>query len=536
MATVSELVTRFGFEIDDHALKELSEGIELVKEGIIGLGEALIGEAVGLYELVHHAAEAGVHLKIMSAETGIAADKLQELQFRAKLADVSTDELNQSMNLLARNMIQAKQGSEEARKHFRQLGISTAELRSGTLTTDKALDRIATTFEKLPDGPQKTALAMEVFGRGGAKMVQVLNTLHNEISPVNRKILEMSMITDAQIEASEEFHIQMETLKTGFAGVARIIGFGLIPAATEAIELMKKWLVENYDIIKADLTEFVLGMVAAFKLTLRIVNALVQAFSGLAHGIGGVKIMTELLLGAFAVLMGASILIGIGKVTEAVVALASSFRVASLEAVGLQLAIGAAFVVLLLVMEDIYSFFQGKDSFLGDILNVLPEIGKLFKSTFEPIFEPIVKLITMMTEGFGSWGEIFKTLGVLIVNFLLLPLRAVVASVGAIASIIGRLSGSAGVKAFAAGTSDFADNYLKLNANGPSGVTPQDAVGAGADASKQVNNKVAVEQTFVFPPGTDPALVGDKIGTKATDGFEDVLRLTQRSTSNGGAY
>lgn len=536
MATVSELVTRFGFEIDDKALKELSEGIELVKEGIIGLGEALIGEAVGLYELVSHAAEAAVKLKIMSAETGIAAERLQELQFRAKLADVSADDLNQSMNLLARNMIQAKQGSEEARKHFRQLGISTAELRSGTLTTDKALDRIATTFEKLPDGPQKTALAMEVFGRGGAKMVQVLNQLHNEIDPTNRKILEMSMITDEQIESSEKFHVNLETLKTGFVGVARVIGFGLIPAATEAIELMKKWLVENYDIIKTNLTEFMLGLVAAFKLTLKIVNALVQAFSGFAHSIGGVRIATELLLGAFALLSGLSILAGIGKVTEAVYALAGSFQVASLSAVALQVAIGAAFIILLLVMEDIYSFFQGKDSFLGDLLSALPELGRIFKGVFEPIFVPLVAIISKITEGIGTWGDLFKALGALILNVILAPFRLVFETIGAIGSLAGRLTGSEALKTFSKNMSEGSDLF-QANLNGPNGISPQDAVGAGGTSnSKQVNNKVDLNQQFIFPAGTDPTTVGPKITSSVSDGLDDVLRQTQRSTSNGGQY
>lgn len=536
---IKELVTRFGFEIDDKGLKELQEGIDAVKEGLLHLGELLVGEAVGLYELVERTSEAGVQLKIMTQETGLAADKLQELQFRAKLADVSTEELNQSMNFLARNLEQARMGSEEARKHFRMLGISTAEIRNGTATADVVLKRMAKTFEHMPDGPRKTGLAMEIFGRSGARMVPFLNRLNETLDPVNQKIMQMSMITEAQIEQSEAFHINLETLKTALLGVARVVGFGLMPVATEIVESMKKWVIQNKDLIVTNLTEFVKGMAAALKLTIKIVDALVQSFAGLAHGIGGVRIGTEFLLGAMAVLSGISVLFGIGKVIMAVKELAASFAIADAAAAAIPIAIGAAMVAIFLIMEDIYSFFNGKKSFTGDLLKVLPEIGKLFKTIFEPIFEPFVAIITMITEGFGSWKDIFKELGVLIINVLLLPLRTLVGTIGAISSIIGRLTNSEKLKGFAQSASDFADNYLKVSAGpeaSPTGIGPSAATSTAPVNSRQTNNQLQVQQNFNFPPGTDPAAVGDKISSSVSSGLDDVLRSTQRSTYNGGAY
>lgn len=535
---LKEIVTRFGFEIDDHGLKELEEGISSIKEGLLHLGELLIGEAVGLYELVEKTSEAGVKLKIMTQETGLAAEKLQELQFRAKLADISVDQLNQSMNFLARNLEQARQGSEEARKHFRMLGVSTAEIKAGTATADVVLQRMAKTFEHLPDGPRKTGLAMEIFGRSGARMVPFLNKLNEALTPVNRQILEMSIVTEAQIEQSEEFHVSLETLKTGLLGITRVVGFGLMPVATEIVESMKKWVIQNKDLITANLTEFVKGMAAALKVTIKIVDALVESFSGLAHSIGGVRVTTELLLGTMAILSGLTVLFGIGKLTQAVYSLATAFGVANAAAAIVPTLIGAALVSIFLIMEDIYSFFNGKNSFLGDLLSVLPEIGNLFKSVFEPIFEPFVALITMITDGTATWGKAFEALGTIIVNAVLSPLRAVFSIIAGISSVFGRLTGLNGFRAAAEGIQAFSEDItVKGLSDSLGSLGPQAAVaGAGGGSGRQTNNSVQLSQQYNFPPGTDPATVVDKIANSTSSGLDDVLRSTNRSTSSGGDY
>lgn len=531
---LKELITRFGFEIDDKGLKDLQEGIDAAKEGILHLGEALVGEAVSLYELVTKTAEAGVELKHMSQESGIAADRLQELQFRAKLTDVSTQELNQSMFFLNRNLNEARNGSEQARKHFRLLGISVQELRSGTLTTDQVLQRIAKTFDKLPDGPRKAGFAAEVFGRSGARMIPFLHNLNEALDPVNAKILQMSLITQEEIEASEAFHTNVETLKMGLLGIARVIGFGLMPTATQVVETMKKWIVVNRELIVSNLTEFVKGMANALKLTLAITDALVKSFAGFAHAIGGVRIATELMLGGFAVLSGVTVLFGIGKVIQAVVELGNSFAIANLKAAIIPVAIGAAMVALLLIMEDIYSFFNGKKSFTGDLLNKLPEIGKAFKAVFEPIFGPIVTLITKVQDGLYSWKDIFKQLGVILVNVLLTPIRAIVSQVGGLSSVIGRIFGNDTLKKFGSAALDTAGN-IKLDDVVPSSIGPKGALSAQGGASKQVNNDINQTLEFNFPPGTEPTSVSDKIQGSVSSGLDEVLRKTNQSTYDGGS-
>ena len=206
MATVKELITRFGFEIDDKGLKDLEGGISAVKDGLLGLGVVAGGAALSLFEIVKHAAEGGDQLTKMSQRLGIGVEQLNELTFAAGLADVGMEEFGQSMTFLNRNIDQAKSGSPELRKAFRELGISGEQLRSGTVNAGNALGVIGKKFAALPDGPKKVALAMDVFGRSGAKMIPFLNSLSEGLTPVQQKVLEMNAVTKEQAKSGEEFN------------------------------------------------------------------------------------------------------------------------------------------------------------------------------------------------------------------------------------------------------------------------------------------------------------------------------------------
>lgn len=535
MATIKELITRFGFEIDDKGLKDLESGISAAKDGILGLGVVMGGAAISLFGLVKSTADAKDELYKMSQRLGIEVEQLRQLSFMGKISGMSMDEMGLSLTFLNRNLENAKNGAPDAAKAFRQVGISGEMLRSGGVKADTALKILGERFATLPDGPKKVALAMEIFGRSGARMIPFLNRYTHGLTPLQQKVMAMGATTKESAEMGEEFNDSLHVMQVAIASVGKTVGTGLLPVAKEIVEQITKWIVENKDLIKTNLTGFVNALTASLKFSIKIADIFIKSLSGLANGLGGAETATKMLLMTFSILSGASLLIGIGKLVQAVVVLGNSLAIANLKAAAIPALIGAAVVALFLIMEDIYSFFTGKDSFLGDLLSILPEIGKAFSSIFDPIFEPFVNAITMITDGFGDWKDVFKELGVLVVNVLLMPIRLIVSSVAGFASVVGRIFNNDALKSFAAGAQEISDK-IKLDSRMPgasiTGVTPQDAVGAGG---KQVANRVDVKQEFNFPPGTDPLAVGDKIASKATDGFDDVLRATSFATSNGGA-
>ncbi|MFN7508134.1 MAG: hypothetical protein ACK5YV_15070 [Betaproteobacteria bacterium] len=106
---------------------------------------------------------------------GLSAEDLSAFQFSARAAGVSSEELTGGLSKFAQVLEDARNGSEEAERTVAALGIGLGELRSGTLTTEGALERAADALSKYADGFEKTALARDAFGRGGAKFITFLS-------------------------------------------------------------------------------------------------------------------------------------------------------------------------------------------------------------------------------------------------------------------------------------------------------------------------------------------------------------------------
>ena len=106
---------------------------------------------------------------------GLSAADLSAFQFSARAAGVSSEELTGGLSKFAQVLEDARNGSEEAERTVSALGIGLGELRSGTLTTEGALSRAADALAKYADGFEKTALARDAFGRGGAKFITFLS-------------------------------------------------------------------------------------------------------------------------------------------------------------------------------------------------------------------------------------------------------------------------------------------------------------------------------------------------------------------------
>ena len=129
--------------------------------GIVALGKSAIDTADAFGKL--------------STRTGIAADKLLAYVNAGKLADVSQSDLETGLRTLARTQVEASEGVATYADAYAKLGVSVKN-QDGTLkNSDQLLSDIADRFQDLPNGPEKAAVAMDIFGRSGQKMITLLN-------------------------------------------------------------------------------------------------------------------------------------------------------------------------------------------------------------------------------------------------------------------------------------------------------------------------------------------------------------------------
>jgi lambda family phage tail tape measure protein len=148
-----------------------------LKTSVSGFASAIAGTAIvgGLAAVVKQSIDAGDALNRMQMITGISARSLTGIANEAKLADVDMGTLTKGLTKLNVNIAKAANGNKDLAQKFKDLGISIKDSKGNVEPTDAILKKLATRFADMPDGAQKAAAAVALFGKAGAELIPMLN-------------------------------------------------------------------------------------------------------------------------------------------------------------------------------------------------------------------------------------------------------------------------------------------------------------------------------------------------------------------------
>lgn len=132
------------------------------------------GATAFLVNLVKNSIEAADALNDLSAGTGVAVDVLSGYQVAAKTAGVSNEELAKGLNKLSVAQVTADGDTKAFDRTFGRLGVTLREQNGELKNTDKMLGDVADAFVGLEDGPAKTALGVDLFGKSWLKLAPIL--------------------------------------------------------------------------------------------------------------------------------------------------------------------------------------------------------------------------------------------------------------------------------------------------------------------------------------------------------------------------
>lgn len=170
----------------------------------------------------------------LAQQTGIGVQSLTELNYAAKLSDVSTEELSTGVTRLTSKMADVAQGSKEATAVFDSLGVKVKN-NDGTLrSSEDVLKDIAQRFSEFEDGSTKTAYAVEIFGRAGAKLIPLLNSGRDGLAEMAEEARALGVVFDEKAaKAAEQFNDNLTRLGQAAQGLKIELLQGLIPPLTE---------------------------------------------------------------------------------------------------------------------------------------------------------------------------------------------------------------------------------------------------------------------------------------------------------------
>ena len=248
--------------------------------------------AGGLIALFESAVNTGEEITKLSQRVAISAETLSGYRLAASFAEVSMDDFARALQFGSKNMLAATQGTSLAGKAFEEMGIKLTDSNGKLKSVEEVMLEVADHFSKMEDGARKTGYAMEIFGRGGARMIPMLNQGRAALE-AQRKEAELfgATFTTTQARAAEEFNINLKRIEAGFAGMRNMIVQSLLPFMNEMIggiiASMKEWAASGELRAWAKATS----------------DYIIDAFVAAARGMGQIALVVPVILDGFRILM-----------------------------------------------------------------------------------------------------------------------------------------------------------------------------------------------------------------------------------------
>lgn len=217
-----------------------------LKKAQTGLGNFAKIAGVGLAAVATAAAAAGTALGYavkgaidnadqmgeLAQSVGVSVEALTSLGYAAKMSGSDTEALATSLRKLSQNMLAVAQGSTgPVATAFNALGISVQNANGSLRSSDQVLIDVADKFARMEDGAQKTALAVQLFGRSGAEMIPFLNQGRSGLSALTAEADRLGVtISGKTANAAGEFNDTLDRLTATFDGVINKVMAGALPA------------------------------------------------------------------------------------------------------------------------------------------------------------------------------------------------------------------------------------------------------------------------------------------------------------------
>jgi hypothetical protein len=267
-----------------NAANKVQGGIRGLAGAAGGLGGALGAlvpavSVAGMAALAKGAIDTADDFAKMSAKTGASVEQLSKFKQAADLGGSSIEEVGNSMLKLNRAL---GTGEGPAIEALKTLGINANNANGKLKSTDAIMLEVADKFKAMPDGANKSALAMELFGKSGANMIPMLNGGSKAIDGLN------ATMTTKFAKAAEVFNDRITTIQAKLMELGVQLADVLMPVFNGLMSLIET-IVSAIGGLPGPIQAIILSVVA-LTAVLVILAPAISAIISIAGVLAGLKI------------------------------------------------------------------------------------------------------------------------------------------------------------------------------------------------------------------------------------------------------
>lgn len=234
---------------------------------------------------------------------GGTAEDASRLAHAFTMTGVDSDAVGKNLGILSKHLA----ANDKAAK---SLGISFRDAQGHLRPMGELLPEIAEKFKTMPNGPEKTARALALFGRGGMALMPFLNKGKAGIAELTAESDKLgTTLSGKDLDAVKENTKAKRTFGEAVKGLQLAVGRELYPAMTLVTKFMAEkvvpvvrglidWMKEHKDIVTkvaAVVGVLVVGL-GGFVKIVSMVTAVVRAFTAVQAALNVVMAMNPVML------------------------------------------------------------------------------------------------------------------------------------------------------------------------------------------------------------------------------------------------
>jgi len=371
MAVIDELLVGLGFEYDAGEAKKFSDDIGKTVGIVKELAKVALAAATALTGIVVASSLASDEQGKLADEIGETVSNINALQFAQQIAGGSADGMSNSLRELSLRASEAARGVGSGVEAFGLLGISTTGTNGQIKSASNLLTEVSGKMQGLGRARQ-IELADKLGLRDSIRLLQMGPAAIVELT-AKSKALGETTAEDARVSA--EFNDALVEMWSVTKQLSRLLTRVLGPILNDMVDTFTDWWMINRDLIEQNIPKWVEQFTTALKLLSVALGAFI-AMRVLTHLYQMIALMRGLTLATLAANAG--------------------FFLLPL----LLSALALAFVAL---VEDAKVFFEGGESFIGDMIEKYPEWAGEIR-TVASVLQGVYDLTMKIFEG---WDKIF---------------------------------------------------------------------------------------------------------------------------------
>ena len=375
MGLIDELLVGLGFEYDPKEMGQFKEDVSKTTSVIKSLTKAAVAGAAAITGLVVSSTAASDEQGKLASEIGETVEEVDALQHALTISGGSADGMSNSLRSLSIKAAEAARGVGSGVEAFGLLGINATDANGEIKQSSQLMSEISGEFQNLSKAKQ-----IELSDKLGIKdSILLLQQGPKAIRELTDEAKLLGVTTGEDASIAADFQDSLTNLWRIVKQVSRTLTRQFVPVIQKITDGFIDWWKANRQIIEQNLPEWIDKATVAFKLLLVATGAWL-AMRLVGHLTALITLFKGLSISALA---------------------------ANAAALLLPALIGAGVAALALLAEDAKVFFEGGDSFIGDMIEKFPQWANEIR-VVAAIFATMADLTTMIFDG---WSKIIDLFG-----------------------------------------------------------------------------------------------------------------------------